>query len=228
MRNSMKWLLPAGLVVIAVLTGIFYMKSTVTHAEAIPADSIRNQLEVMYNGKVDKLKLHDEVYEAELTRSDSVYTLKVEGDTGRVMSMDLVSASPALADKREEAGEKAEGERVEQQEAAADSRPPADAAGGGNEKEKQPAAAEPKPDTAPQRESKPKPAPVPKQKPAQQPERQPAPQQNPKPQQPAASQSQKPPVQKPAPQKTVLLTEQQAVQIALRQLNGEVDDVDFV
>lgn len=221
MMTNKKWLLPAALMILAVLAGAFYLKNSISQAETIPGSTIRHQLEVMYNGTVDQLRLDNDNYDAQLTRSGSVYALIVEGDTGKVLSMELVKAAPDLAaatdgnqtaegdaDKKD-SGEKKESETSGDQSAAPskEAETPAapaphpkteakPAAGTAQPAKQQPAKTAP---AAPAAQPKPNPAPVAKQ---------PAPPQT--------------------PPKTVVLTEQQAIQIARRQLNGEVDDVDFV
>ncbi|WP_025783124.1 PepSY domain-containing protein [Sporosarcina sp. D27] len=195
MKKGRKFLLPFCLVLLLFVTGMFYMRSIVSHADAIPEDSIKNQLEKMYNGEVNDLLLHDDIYGATLTREGSVYEVRVDGATGNVLSMVLKEPSKELVLKQKEAAERAKKEKDKSSLGKTEEVPAQSA----------PEEHKPQPET-------PKPAPV-------QPKPQPKPQEKPQP---------KPPVNKPAPQKTVLLTEQQAVQIALRQLNGEVDDVDFV
>lgn len=199
MKKSRKFLLPFSLVLLLVVAGMFYMKSIVSHADTIPSDSIKNQLETMYNGEVNNLLLHDNIYGATLTREGSVYAVRVDGATGKVLSMILKEPSTELVSKQKEAAEVAKKDES--------------SVGKPEEVPTQSAPEKPKPQPEVPPEA-PKPAPV-----------QPKPQPKPKPQEKPQP---KPPVNKPAPQKTVLLTEQQAIQIALRQLNGEVDDVDFV
>ena len=187
MKNRKKWLLPLGLVLLLVIANVFYAESIVSQAETIPSESIQHQVETMYNGKVNDLALHNDIYEANLDRDGSIYTIRIDGETGKVLSVVLEEPSKELATKQnKEKKEPTESEETKPETPA-----------------KQPTP-EPKPETV-----QPNPAPQPETKPV--PEKKP----QPKPQQ-------------PAPQKTVLLTEQQAIQIALRQLNGEVDDVDFV
>lgn len=199
MKKSRKFLLPFSLVLLLVVAGMFYMKSIVSHADTIPSDSIKNQLETMYNGEVNNLLLHDNIYGATLTREGSVYAVRVDGATGKVLSMILKEPSTELVSKQKEAAEVAKKDES--------------SVGKPEEVPTQSAPEKPKPQPEVPPEA-PKPAPV-----------QPKPQPKPKPQEKPQP---KPPVNKPAPQKTVLLTEQQAIQIALRQLNGEVDNVDFV
>ncbi|VDG98337.1 Peptidase propeptide and YPEB domain [Lysinibacillus sphaericus] len=199
MKKSRKFLLPFSLVLLLVVAGMLYMKSIVSHADTIPSDSIKNQLETMYNGEVNNLLLHDNIYGATLTREGSVYMVRVDGATGKVLSMTLKEPSTELVSKQKEAAEKA---KKDESSVGKPEEVPAQSA---------PEKPKPQPEAPPEA---PKTAPV-----------QPKPQPKPKPQEKPQP---KPPVNKPAPQKTVLLTEQQAIQIALRQLNGEVDDVDFV
>lgn len=206
MKKGKKFLLPFSLVLLMVVAGMFYMKSIVSHADTIPSDSIKNQLETMYNGKVNDLLLQNDIYGATLTREGSVYAVRVDSETGNVLSMVLEKPSTEMAAKKEGVPEKAEKEKDEEESKDQSSVEKTE------EVPAQPAAEA----TKPQPET-PKPAPV-----------QPKPQPKPQQQQQQSQPQTKPPVSKPAPQKTVLLTEQQAIQIALRQLKGEVDDVDFV
>ncbi|GKV69021.1 hypothetical protein NCCP2716_15190 [Sporosarcina sp. NCCP-2716] len=236
MKTTKKWLFPAILMIIAVLAGVFYMENNISQAETIPSNAIRSQLEVMYNGKVDQLRLDDDNYEAQLTRAGSSYALVIEGDTGKVLSMELVSAAPDMAavaaetkaahddeDKKDRADKEGSGAGGDQSAAPAkDPETPVAT---------QAPAAQPKPDARPAAGTAPaaqhsqpaqhaQPA---KQQPVKKVPAAPAVQPKPNPSPPA-----KQPAQPQTPPKTVLLTKQQAIQIALRQLNGEVDDVDFV
>ena len=197
MKKAKKWVLPLCLVLLLIIASVFYVKSIVSQAETIPSDTIQDQLEMMYNGKVNELELKNDIYEASLGREGSVYSIRVDGSTGKVLTVELEQAAEKKVATQEKLEEEKPKEPAVQPEPEAKPSP-------------KPSPVEPKP--AP----KPEPAPAPEQKP--QPKPQPKP--KPKPQQPVQ--------QKPAPQKTVLLTQQQAIQIALRQLNGKVDDVEFV
>ncbi|WP_432353914.1 PepSY domain-containing protein [Sporosarcina sp. A2] len=212
MKKGRKYLLPFSLVLLVVIASMFYMKSIVSHADTIPSDMIKNQLEMMYNGEVNDLLLNNDIYGAKLVRKELVYELRVDGETGKVLSMVLEKPSAERVAKEKLLAEKAEKAEKEKGETSVKKPEPLPAQPVKQEPEVQPEVPKPAP-VQPQAQPEPKPQPRPEPKP------QPKPQQNPQ---------TKPPVSKPAPQKTVMLTEQQAVQIALRQLNGEVDDVDFV
>gem|GEM_PF-6404984 len=218
-------MLPAVLMILAVLAGVFYMKNSISQAETIPSSTIRNQLEVMYNGTIDQLRLDDDNYDAQLTRAGSVYALIIEGDTGKVLSMELVSAAPELAaaadGNQTAAGDEGKKDSEDKKGIAAGG----DRSSAPSEAAEHPAAAAP----AAQSKAEAKPAagsaqPA-KQQPAEKAPAAPAVQPKPK---PAPAPAVKQPAQQQTPPKTVLLTEQQAIQIALRQLKGEVDDVDFI
>lgn len=212
MKKSRKFILPFSLVLLLVIAGMFYMKSIVSHADTIPSESIKSQLETMYNGKVSELLLNADIYEAILTREGSVYAVRVDGETGKVLSIVLRGSSKELASKQKkdaEADEKGAKEK--------------DKSSVVKDKEglKPPAKEEP----GPQPEA-PKTAPV-QPKPAPQPSPE-APQQNNQNQHNSHNNHNHQSENKPAQQNTVIISEHQAVQIALGQLNGEVDDIDFV
>ncbi|WOV84533.1 PepSY domain-containing protein [Sporosarcina jeotgali] len=218
MKKSKKFLLPFSLVLLLVIAGMFYMKSIVSHADTIPSDSIKSQLETMYNGKVSDLLLNDDIYGATLTRAGSVYSVRVDGETGKVISMILKEPSKELVSKQKEDAEKADKNKDEP------------SVGKTEEVPAQPVPEEPKPQPeAPKpAPAQPKPQPKPAPKPApksQQQEQQKNHQQN---QYNNHNHQNNRHENKPAQQNTVIISKQQAIKIALAQLNGEVDDVDFV
>ncbi len=205
MKKSKKFWLPFSLVLLLVIAGIFYMKSIVSHADTIPSDSIKSQLEKMYNGKVSDLLLNDDIYGATLTREGSIYLVRVDGATGKVISIILKEPSKELVTKQKEAAEKADKKKDEP------------SIGKTEEVPVKPAPEEPK-----SQPEAPKPAPA---------QPKPEPKQTPKPQQQQNQYNNHPNNRhenKPAQQNTVIISKQQAIKIALTQLNGEVDGVDFV
>ncbi|MDW0108514.1 PepSY domain-containing protein [Sporosarcina aquimarina] len=212
MKKSSKFILPFSLVLLLVIAGIFYMKSIVSHADTIPSESIKSQLETMYSGKVSDLLLNDDIYGATLTREGSIYTVRVDGETGKVLSMVLKEPSTELASKQKKEAETADKDKKEKDESS-----------GVKDKEdpKPPVKEEPKPqpETPKPNPVQPKPDPKPSPKP---------PQQNNQNQHNNQNNQNHQHENKPAQQNTVIISEQRAVQIALGQLNGEVDDVDFV
>lgn len=209
MKKSKKFWLPFSLVLLLVIAGMFYMKSIVSHADTIPSDSIKSQLEKMYNGKVSDLLLNDDIYGATLTREGSIYLVRVDGATGKVISIILKEPSKELVTKQKEAAEKADKKKDEP------------SIGKTEEVPVKPAPEEPK-----SQPEAPKPAPA-----QPKPEPKPEPKQTPKPQQQQNQYNNHPNNRhenKPAQQNTVIISKQQAIKIALTQLNGEVDGVDFV
>lgn len=217
MKKSRKYILPTSLVLLLVIAGMFYMKSIVSHADTIPSDSIKSQLETMYNGKVSDMLLNGDIYGATLTRGGSVYSVRVDGETGKVLSMILKKPSSELVSKQKKAAEKEKEDElsIDKTEETPD---------------------EPKQEEPKQQPEAPKPAP---EKPKPQPKPDPSPKPTPKPQQ-QEQQNQNQyhnhnhnhqnnyHEKKKEQQNTVIISEQQAIRIALSQLKGEVDDVDFV
>ncbi|REB06136.1 hypothetical protein DVB69_13900 [Sporosarcina sp. BI001-red] len=179
----------------------------------------------MYNGKVSDLLLNDDIYGATLTRGGSVYSVRVDGETGKVISMVLKEPSKELVSIQKENAEKAEKDKS--------------SLGKTEEVLPQP---EPEAPKSQQKEAEPQPE-APKKAPVQpQPTPKPSPKPSPKPQQQQQQKHQNyehhqyrdhshqnhQDENKSAQQNTVIISKQQAIKIALGQLNGEVDDVDFV
>ena len=221
MKKSRKLLLPFSLVLLLVVAGMFYMKSIVSHADTIPSDSIKSQLETMYNGKVSDLLLDNDIYGATLTRGGSVYSVHVDGETGKVLSMVLKKPSKELVSYQKEAAEKAEKEKDKDKYSLGkteDVLPQTETETPKSQPEEtKPAPVQPKPT--------PKPSPKPSSKPQQEQQKNQNYQQH---QYREHNQQNKQHENKPAQQNTVIISKQQAINIALGQLKGEVDDVDFV
>ncbi|MCG7334906.1 PepSY domain-containing protein [Sporosarcina sp. ACRSM] len=96
------WFIPIVLTILILIIGNFYTKQLVSKAETLPEDEIRQQLEEMYEGEVERLSLKGSMYEVELSRSNAVYLAEVDAETGKVLSLFQTKEKTPLAS----AGEK--------------------------------------------------------------------------------------------------------------------------
>ncbi|MFC5589448.1 PepSY domain-containing protein [Sporosarcina soli] len=178
------WFIPIVLTILILIIGNYYTKQLVSKAETLPEDEIRNQLEDMYEGKVERLSLKGSMYEVELSRSNAVYLAEVDAETGKVLSLFQTKEKTPLASAGEK--EAAPDEKVVEQPV----------------KEKEPSVTPPK-----EVKSEPDRSKV---------------------ETPSSKVQEKKPVPSKKEDKTVLISKNQAIKIALAQLKGEVDDVEFV
>lgn len=85
------WFIPLLFAGIILVVGIIYIGSLLSKEEQISSDEIQTQLEVMYEGTVDSLVMENGVYIAEMTRAGAVYAAEVDAVTGSVLSMNQLS-----------------------------------------------------------------------------------------------------------------------------------------
>lgn len=182
------WFIPIVLTILILIVGNIYTNELVSKAETLPEETIREQLQEMYEGKVERISLKGSMYEVELSRSNGIYLAEVDAETGKVLS--LFQTTEVIAKETPIAS-------VEGNDDASEAKVVDKPAAKPDEVVSQPKT-EPTPKPEIQKES---PASVVKEK-------------NPDPPKKEA--------------KTVLISENQAIKIARAQLNGEVDDVEFV
>ena len=202
------WFIPIVLTILILAGSQFYTSHMLSQAEAMTEHEIETQLETMYfGGKVDHISMKDSRYEANITRDGSQYKATVDAKTGEVLSLKqtkkLDLALIGTEDKNDSVKLKEE-IPVEKPltETPAIEKTPIE-----NTTTEKSAAAKPKPEIAKTPASVTKKTSVTKHE-------------NVKPAKPTS------PVK--TVKKTVHISEQQAIKIALGQLNGEVDDVDFI
>ena len=82
------WVIPLLFSIIILVVVGLYIGSLLKTEKPLSDDEIRSQLEEMYGGTVDSLSLKNGIYVAELTRSGAHYSAKVDGVTGKVLSLD--------------------------------------------------------------------------------------------------------------------------------------------
>ena len=227
------WFIPIVLTIVILAVGGYYMKHLVSNAETLPENEIRKQLEETYGGKVERLSLEGTMFEVELSRNKDVYLATVDAETGKVLSMiqtkevieeeiPIASAEKEdITDDKDTVTETNNTETIGQDKAPTDERAT---------EPKQPIASEPKTVVTESKQptpSQPKaaatapkqPAPKPKAT-TTEPKKTVVPESKPK-----TSTNQTTP---PKTSTTVLISENQAIKIALGQLKGEVEDVEFV
>ncbi|MEK5040162.1 PepSY domain-containing protein [Sporosarcina sp. FSL K6-3457] len=199
------WFIPIVLTIGILAVGGYYTKHLVSKAETLPENEIRKQLEETYGGKVERLSLDGTLFEVELSRNKDVYLATVDAETGKVLSLiqtkEVIEEETPIASVEEDdiTDEPNNTETVGQDKAPTDE-----------------VAAEPKTVVT---ESK---QPIPSQPKATttEPAKVVVPESNPK-----TSTNQ---TTSPKTSTTVLISEKQAIKIALGQLKGEVEDIEFV
>ena len=81
------WFIPIVLTIVILAAGGYYSKYLASSAETLPEHEIREQLEETYGGKVERLSQEGTIYEAELSRNKDVYLATVDAETGKVLSL---------------------------------------------------------------------------------------------------------------------------------------------
>lgn len=81
------WLIPLLIVIVIALIAIFYRGNFFSQDEPLSREAVSDQIEKMYEGTVDKIKVQKGVYIAELTRTDAVYQVEVDMVSGNILSL---------------------------------------------------------------------------------------------------------------------------------------------
>lgn len=196
------WVLTVLLAVVIVAGSNWYIDE-IMQEDTVPEDIMKSRLETMYQGTVQRMTESLDGYEAEILRNGALYSATVDHKTGKVKAMKLLKeAEPEIAVAPKE-------EPVEEKPEPETVKPAADPT------------PDPQPESKPENKPAPAPTPTPA-KPIEKPQVQPKPVPQPKPT----------PAPQPEKKKSVVLTGQQAANIALTQLNAnvpvKVDDVEYV
>ena len=85
------WVLPLILTIIIIVAGGLFISNLLTKAELLSSEEIRQQLETIYDGKVENISLVDGVYFAEIMRSDALYSAEVNAESGKVLALNQLS-----------------------------------------------------------------------------------------------------------------------------------------
>lgn len=85
------WFIPLLFTSVIIVAGGLYIASLLSNEGPMSEDAIRIQLENMYEGTVDSLRVEDGVYVAEMTRSGALYSAEVDAVNGSVLSMKQLS-----------------------------------------------------------------------------------------------------------------------------------------
>lgn len=85
------WFIPLLLTSVILVIGIVYISNLLSQEEQLSSDEIQTRLEAMYEGTVDSLVMKDGVYLAEMTRAGALYTAEVDAVSGNVLSMNQLS-----------------------------------------------------------------------------------------------------------------------------------------
>ena len=81
------WFIPIVLTIIIIVVGQLYTSGKLTKAETLTKQEIHSQLEKIYQGAVSDIVLDGSIYQAKVSRDGSEYAVKVEADTGKVLSL---------------------------------------------------------------------------------------------------------------------------------------------
>ncbi|WP_339252273.1 PepSY domain-containing protein [Sporosarcina sp. FSL W8-0480] len=81
------WFIPIVLTIIIVIAGQLYTSGKLTKAETLTIQEIHSQLEEIYKGEVSNVVLDGSFYNAKVVRDGSEYEVKVEAETGKVLSL---------------------------------------------------------------------------------------------------------------------------------------------
>ncbi|WP_203247474.1 PepSY domain-containing protein [Sporosarcina beigongshangi] len=193
------WFIPIVLTIVILAVGGYYTKHLVSNAETLPENEVRKQLEETYGGKVERLSLDGTMFEVELSRNKDAYLATVDAETGKVLSM---IQTKEVIEKEMPIASAKQGDSTEDKDSVTEANNTETVAQDKAPTEpEQPAPSKPKVTTA-----EPKTAVTPETK-------------------PKTSTNQTTP---PKTSTTVLISENQAINIALGQLKGEVEDVEFV
>ena len=204
------WFIPIVLTGIILVGGQLYTSGKLTKANTLTVDEVHAQLSTIYNGEVNGIVQDGSIFKAKVSKAGSEYAVEMDATSGKVLSLiqtkESLKSDIVLGDEAVERDPDLEVVVKEPEE---------------EEPEKTiPPIEKPVKETPPPAEKTEKPKKNAKKVPAQtKPQTKPLP--KPKPSNKPAK----------APTKTVLLSKEQAANIAMKQLPagmiGEVDDVDF-
>lgn len=93
------WIIPLFIIIVILCGGIFYISSLLSQDEQLSSDEISQQLERMYEGTIDHIKMEKGYYAVEMTRAGTVYAADVDAVNGKVLSMRRLSAGKATSTK---------------------------------------------------------------------------------------------------------------------------------
>ncbi len=100
------WTIPAAVFIIVVIASQFHSFQLISKAKTLSKNEVRSQLETMYaGGKVDSIKLNDEVYVAGISRKGSQYKAEIDKESGEVLTLIQTKKSPiasAVEDSQQE------------------------------------------------------------------------------------------------------------------------------
>lgn len=111
------WALPLIFTIIILVAGGLFIGNLMTNKTPLSSEEIQEQLETIYDGKVENLTLENGVYIADITRTDALYSAEVDAVSGKVLVLNQVSkveeAKPQILSEtevREEIAKKYPGE----------------------------------------------------------------------------------------------------------------------
>lgn len=85
-----QWLLPLLIIIIVLGTGVIFVQSLFSKEEQMTKEEIEQQLASMYEGAVGELIFEDGIYATEIIREGGVYSIEVNAMNGQVLAMTLV------------------------------------------------------------------------------------------------------------------------------------------
>ena len=93
-RISVSYLIVFVILIAAIILGL-YIWDTITKVEPISSDELRTKIEETYSGKVKSMIITgNNEYEVEMESKAAIYAMKLDATTGKVNTMEKVSAAP--------------------------------------------------------------------------------------------------------------------------------------
>ncbi|MHA6260464.1 PepSY domain-containing protein [Sporosarcina sp. CAU 1771] len=92
--TSKKWIIPTLLTCVIIIAVALYIGSIVSKKELLSEQDVRQQIETKYKGAVEGITLEKDFYLAELNRDGALYSVAVDAQTGKVYSLTLTQANP--------------------------------------------------------------------------------------------------------------------------------------
>jgi uncharacterized membrane protein YkoI len=89
MKKSWVWISAGLLTIIIVVAGLSLWRGFSTKAESLSKKEAEKLIETRYKGKVTQIILNGAQYVAQMTRNDSIYEIKLDSNSGKVVSMDV-------------------------------------------------------------------------------------------------------------------------------------------
>ena len=85
------WVLPLIITIIILVAGGLFIGNLLTNKAPLSSEEIQTQLETIYDGKVESLKLENGIYFAKIARTDELYSAEIDAVSGKVLALNQIS-----------------------------------------------------------------------------------------------------------------------------------------